>query len=292
MNAMRTIVKRNLLNYVYDPSSVFFSFLSVFILIGVYGVFLGTFQIQEVENAVGAIEGVDWLVNSWLIAGLLTVSSFTVPLSILSNMVIDLEKHIFDDFLVAPIKRSSIVFGYAISAIIIGVIMTTLTFILGELILVFLNGGEWLSLLAHLEVFGWIVLANMTFSALSFFIISLVKSASSVNALNTIIGTLIGFLAGIYVPFAAFSDQVANIFKFNPAAHIVVGIRSVLMDPAIDYVFRGAPEGIEASYTLNYGVVMTWFGETLSSGIIALYLGILLIVFTGLSILRMNAFKR
>ena len=292
MSATFTIVKRNLLNYIYDPSSVFFSFLSVFILIGVYGVFLGTFQVQEVENAVGAIEGVDWLVTSWLIAGLLTVSSFTVPLSILSNMVIDLENRIFDDFLVAPIRRSSIVFGYAISAIIIGVIMTSLTFILGEVILVFLSGGEWLSLLAHTQVFAWIILANMTLSALSFFIISWVKSAASVNALNTIIGTLIGFLAGIYVPFAAFSDQVANIFKFNPAAHIVVGIRSVIMEPAIAYVFEGAPAGIEESYTANYGIVMTWFNETLSNGMIALYLGVLLLVFTGLSILRMNAFKR
>ena len=292
MSATFTIVKRNLLNYIYDPSTVFFSFLSVFILIGVYGVFLGTFQVQEVENAVGAIEGVDWLVTSWLIAGLLTVSSFTVPLSILSNMVIDLENRIFDDFLVAPIRRSSIVFGYAISAIIIGVIMTSLTFILGEVILVFLSGGEWLSLLAHTQVFAWIILANMTLSALSFFIISWVKSAASVNALNTIIGTLIGFLAGIYVPFAAFSDQVANIFKFNPAAHIVVGIRSVIMEPAIAYVFEGAPTGIEESYTANYGIVMTWFNETLSNGMIALYLGVLLLVFTGLSILRMNAFKR
>ncbi len=292
MSATFTIVKRNLLNYIYDPSTVFFSFLSVFILIGVYGVFLGTFQVQEVENAVGAIEGVDWLVTSWLIAGLLTVSSFTVPLSILSNMVIDLENRVFDDFLVAPIRRSSIVFGYAISAIIIGVIMTSLTFILGEVILVFLSGGEWLSLQAHTQVFAWIILANMTLSALSFFIISWVKSAASVNALNTIIGTLIGFLAGIYVPFAAFSDQVANIFKFNPAAHIVVGIRSVIMEPAIAYVFEGAPAGIEESYTANYGIVMTWFNETLSSGMIALYLGVLLLVFTGLSVLRMNAFKR
>jgi len=85
MKSMHTILKRNLLNYIYDPSTVFFSFLSVFILIGVYGVFLGTFQVQQVESSVGTIEGVNWLVNSWLVAGLLTVSSFTVPLSILSG---------------------------------------------------------------------------------------------------------------------------------------------------------------------------------------------------------------
>lgn len=292
MIATFTIVKRNLLNYIYDPSTVFFSFLSVFILIGVYGIFLGTFQVQEVESAVGTIQGVDWLVTTWLIAGLLTVSSFTVPLSILSTMVIDLEKRVFDDFLVAPIKRSSIVFGYAISAVIIGVIMTTLTFFLGELFVVFFNGGEWLSVRAHFVALGWIILANMTLSALSFFIITFVKSAASVNALNTIMGTLIGFLAGIYVPFAAFSEQAGNIFKFNPAAHIVVGIRSVLMEPALSHVFRDAPEGVEALYTANYGVTLTWFGHTLADPMIALYIASLLGIFTGLSIVRMRAFKR
>lgn len=292
MRATLTIVKRNILNYIYDPSSVFFSFLSVFILVGVYAVFLGTFQAQAVQDAVGDIAGVNWLVNSWLIAGLLTVSSFTVPLSILSNMVIDLEKRVFDDFLVAPIKRASIVFGYLLSAILIGVIMTSLTFFLGELVIVLLSGGAWLTLLTHVQVLGWIILANFTLGALSFLIITFVKSTASVNAINTIIGTLIGFLAGIYVPFAAFSESVANVFKFNPAAHIVVGLRTLIMAPALDDVFAGAPDAIRTSYTENYGVVMEWFGMTLSQGAIVLYLSVLALLFLGLSILRLNAFKR
>jgi len=56
MKSMQTILKRNLLNYIYDPSTVFFSFLSVFILIGVYGLFLGTFQVQQVES-LGPLKG-------------------------------------------------------------------------------------------------------------------------------------------------------------------------------------------------------------------------------------------
>ncbi len=292
MKATLTIVRRNLLNYFYDPSNVFFSFLSVFILIGVYGVFLGTFQVQTVEDAVGDIAGVNWLVNSWLIAGLLTVSSFTVPLNILSNMIVDLEKRVFDDFLVAPIRRSSLFLGYLISAILIGLMMTLLTFFLGELVIVFLSDGEFLSLSAHLEIVGWILLANVSLSALSFMIITFVKSVASVNALNTILGTLIGFLAGIYVPFAAFSESVANIFKFNPAAHIVVGLRQVFMDPAIAFVFDGAPASVQETYMINYGVEMTWFSVSFTPLYIALYLVGLTVLFGLISIARMNAFKR
>lgn len=291
MRAIQTIIKRNLLNYIYDPSSVFFSFLSVFILIGVYGVFLGTFQVQGVENAVGEIAGVRWLVNAWILAGLLTVSSFTVPLSILSTMVTDIENNVFDDFLVAPIRRSSIVFGYAISAFLIGSAMTIIAFIFGEGVLL-LSGGSVLSLLAHGQIIGWILLANMTFSALSFFIISFVKSTASVNGLNTIFGTLIGFLAGIYVPFSAFSSTVSNLFKFNPAAHIVVGLRTVIMAPALDFVFEGAPEAAKVRYITNYSVTLEWFDQAFSSGMIILYLGGLTVLFVALSIVRLSAFKR
>ena len=144
MKATLNIIKRNILNYIYDPGSVFFSFLSVFILIVVYGLFLSNLQVDRIQESVGEINGISWLVNSWLVAGLLTVSTFTVPLNILSNMVVDLEKNVFDDFYVAPIKRSSIVFGYTLSAFIIGTIMTMLTFLLGEIVVI-IQGGEWLS---------------------------------------------------------------------------------------------------------------------------------------------------
>jgi multidrug/hemolysin transport system permease protein len=288
---MTTLIRRNLLNYFYDPSSVFFSFLSVLILVGVYTLFLGTLQVNDVQFSVGEIEGVRFMVNSWLIAGLLTVTSFTVPLTISSNMVSDLEKRIFDDFLVAPIKRSSIVFGYAISAFIIGVMMTTLTFILGQVFLI-LTGGTALSLASYGLVMGYILLSSAVFSALSFLMISFIKSTASVNAVNTIVGTLLGFLAGIYVPFAAFSDSVANVLKLNPAAQMVVLFRGVLMEPAMDLVFKNAPTGIQENYMRVYGVSLEIFEVSWPSWWTILYMVGFGVIVLGISILRLNAFKR
>jgi len=291
MKSIQALIKRNLLNYLYDPAAVFFSFLSVLILVGVYILFLGTLQVNDIQFSVGEIEGIRWLVNSWLLAGLLVVTSFTVPLSISSNMVMDLEKKVFDDFLVAPIRRSSIVFGYALSAFIIGVMMTTLTFLVGQVFLVF-TGGEWLSLTEHGRVLSYIVLSNGVFSSLSFLLISFIKSTASVNAVNTIVGTLLGFLAGIYVPFAAFSDSVSNILKLNPAAQLVVLFREALMEGPMTLVFAGAPIGIQENYMDVYGVTLEIFNTAWSNLGIILYstgLGLLMLIF---SIFRLNAFKR
>ena len=291
MNSVKTLIKRNLLNYLYDPSSVFFSFLSVIILVGVYILFLGTLQVNDIQFNVGEIEGIRWLVNSWLLAGLLTVTSFTVPLSISSNMVVDLEKKVFDDFLVAPIKRSSIVLGYAISAFMIGVVMTSLTFLVGQLFLVF-TGGEWLDVISMGWIFIYILLSNAVFSSLSFLMISFIKSTASVNAVNTIVGTLLGFLAGIYVPFAAFSDSVANVLKLNPAAQMVVLFRDTLMQGPMDVVFKDAPAQVQANYMRVYGVNLEIFEVAWPHLWIVLYglgFGLLMMIF---SILRLNAFKR
>lgn len=291
MNSVKTLIKRNLLNYLYDPSSVFFSFLSVIILVGVYILFLGTLQVNDIQFNVGEIEGIRWLVNSWLLAGLLTVTSFTVPLSISSNMVTDLEKRVFDDFLVAPIKRSSIVLGYAISAFMIGVVMTTLTFFVGQVFLV-LTGGEWLGIYSTAWMFIYILLSNAVFSSLSFLMISFIKSTASVNAVNTIVGTLLGFLAGIYVPFAAFSDSVANVLKLNPAAQMVVLFRDILMQGPMDVVFKDAPVHVQANYMRVYGVNLEIFEVAWPHLWIVLYalgFGLLMMI---LSILRLNAFKR
>jgi multidrug/hemolysin transport system permease protein len=291
MKSILTLVKRNLLNYFYDPSAVFFSFLSVFILVGVYTLFLGTLQVNDIEFSVGKIEGISWLVNAWLIAGLLTVTSFTVPLSISSNMVTDLEKRVFDDFLVAPIKRSSIVFGYVLSAFLIGVLMTSLTFMIGQLFLV-LTGGEWLSGMGHVRILAYIVLSNLIFSSLSFLMISFIKSTASVNAVNTIVGTLLGFLAGIYVPFAAFSNQVSNVLKLNPAAQMVVLFRKTLMEGPMELVFNEAPASVQENYMQVYGVILEIFDVEWTNGLIVMYGLAFGAVMLGISIFRLNHYKK
>jgi multidrug/hemolysin transport system permease protein len=291
MKSMISIVRRNLLNYFYDKTSIFFSFLSVFILILVYAVFLGKLQKDGIASQVGDIEGIGYLVDTWLIAGLLSVSSFTVPLAVMSDMVSDLENRIFDDFLVAPIPRRSIVFGYVISSFVIGTIMVTVTFILGQ-IYILTQGGDLYSLLEIVSILLMIMLSTATFSALSFFLISLVRSVNAASTLNTLVGTLIGFFAGIYVPFVAFNETFANILKLNPAAQLVSAFRRLMMQGSLDGVFEGAPAGIREAYEVDYGVVISSFGFDFSLWTTVLYAVVAMALFFFISTLRIKAFKR
>lgn len=291
MNVIYNLVKRNMINYFYDKTSIFFSMLSVFLLILVYVLFLGQLQVNTVIEEVGDIAGIDGLINSWLVTGLIVTSSVTVPMATMSDIVTDRENKVFQDFYVAPIKRSAIVFAYLISSVIIGVMMATLTFLLG-MIYVGVTSGIWISVFSIFQMFVVIILSSTLFASLSFVVLSFVKTTSAAGTINTLIGTMIGFFAGIYVPFGVFSSAfLRQILEVNPAAQVVTLLRSIMMTPYLDIVFEGAPLSSLEGYKEAYGVTTTFFGNSISGLTIGLFIVGWIIIFITLGITRLNAYK-
>ena len=59
---------------------------------------------------------IGWLVNSWIMAGLISVNTVTITLGTYGTIVNDIEYGTNKDFLSSPIKRSHVVLGYIISS--------------------------------------------------------------------------------------------------------------------------------------------------------------------------------
>ena len=136
MNTLYQLVRRNMKLYLRDKASVFFSFLSAIIIILMYALFIGRLQQNGLENEFGDVEGISFLVNTWIMAGVLTVTTVTVPLGILGNMVNDREKGKINDFYTAPIDRKILALSYLISAWIVSFIMVFANMIVGQLYVV------------------------------------------------------------------------------------------------------------------------------------------------------------
>ena len=81
---------RNLKVFFKDKSSVFFSLLAVFIIIGLYALFLGDVWTSSMSD----IAGIRFLMDSWIMAGLLAVTSVTTTMGAYGIMVQDREKKI------------------------------------------------------------------------------------------------------------------------------------------------------------------------------------------------------
>ena len=136
---MITFAKRNLKLFFRDRASVFFSLLAVFIIIGLYVLFLGDMVMMDLEG----IPGARFLMDSWIMAGLMAVTSVTTTMGALGIVVEDRAKGIYKDFHTSPVKRTTLVGGYLISTLVVGVVMSLVALVLSELYIV-VSGGEFL----------------------------------------------------------------------------------------------------------------------------------------------------
>jgi multidrug/hemolysin transport system permease protein len=269
---MIAFAKRNIKLFFRDKSAVFFSLLSVFIIISLYALFLGdvwTNNLTEISNARA-------LIDCWIMAGLIAVTSVTTTMGSFGILVDDKARKISKDFYSSPVKRSHLVAGYVISSFIVGVLMSIVAFILAQIYLLIGSGGM-LSITAIIKSFGLILLSTFTNTAIVLFAVSFFKSQNAFATASTVIGTLIGFLTGIYLPIGNLSGLIQGIIKLFPVSHAVLLFRQVLMEEQLSIAFGHAPEQYLTDFNEMMGVTFSFGDYTLTP-----LVSIIILIITGL----------
>lgn len=290
MTGLQNLIKRNLWVFFRDRSAVFFSFLSVIIIIGLYALFLADTQVKSLKSMVGDTDDIRFLVDSWIMGGLLAVNTVTVSLGALAVMVQDQESKAMRDFMTAPIRRTTIVLSYIISAFIIGVVITVVGLFVMELYIM-IAGGQLLSITAMAKTIGVLLLCVINSTAMLFFVTSFVRSSTAFSTVSTITGTMIGFLAGIYVPIGVLPQGVQYIIQIFPTSHGAVLLRQLFMEVPLAKVFENAPAEVLEEYNKVFGVEFYIGGEPLSDQMMILYLSVVTVVFILLSIWRVRKMR-
>ena len=284
---MKAFVSRNLKVFFRDRASVFFSLLAVFIIIGLYVLFLGDVWLQGLPDMPGA----KYLMDSWIMAGLLAVTSMTTTMGAFGIMVEDRANKLIKDFRASPIRHSQVAGGYILSSFVIGAIMTLLTLVLAELYIVG-GGGQWLSLAALSKVLVLLLISALCNTAMLSFLISFFKSNNAFGTASSIIGTLIGFLTGIYLPIGMLPEGIQFIIKIFPVSHAALLLRQVMMEVPMQTVFAGAPAATVEGFQQEMGVLFKMGDTTMTTWTsVAILLGTAL-VFYALSIWRYSKKSR
>ncbi|MDD2621285.1 MAG: ABC transporter permease [Syntrophomonadaceae bacterium] len=252
---MMNFAKRNIMIFFKDRSAVFFSLLSVFIIIGLYVLFLGDVWVSSLPG----IDNAKYLMNSWIVAGLLAVTSITAAMGAFGIMVEDKTKKIAKDFYASPLKRSSIIGGYLLSSLFIGVIMSIVALVLGEIYII-ASGGELLPAVVVLKLIGVLMITCLANTALVCFMVSFFNSQNAFTTASTIIGTLIGFITGIYLPIGNLPEAVQLVIKIFPLSHGAALLRQIMMDEPISAAFANVPSGYIEGFKEAMGVVYR-FGD-------------------------------
>lgn len=268
---------RHIKNYYRDKLAVFFSFLSIIIMLLIYLLFLGNLydnvpfptEIEKTRFIVGYIMG-----------GVLVVSTLTLSLGVIGTYINDIATKRIDALLASPVKRYKITLSYFISTFILTLILTVAMFFLVMLYLGF--SGYWFTFAEVMLILGTIVLYMFISTPLILLIASFINSMNAFGAVSTIVGTLIGFLCGIYIPLAMLGDFIKSIATVLPFSHMTIHLRRILIG---EDILALMPQEAIKSNSLGY---LTIFGLEVN---IYLLLGIFLVVsllFLFFSYLRMN----
>lgn len=155
MREIKAMTKRNLLIYFRNKSAVFFSILSALILLAIMVVFLGESSSEGLLDALnqygtGTAEenakNASWLVQLWIMGGILGINSVTVSLTAIGAMVEDEERGRLRSFYVTPASRFYLSLGYILSAWVSGMLTVagTLVGFLGGTYIPVASMSEWL----------------------------------------------------------------------------------------------------------------------------------------------------
>ena len=286
MNTALSLTYRNLKLFFRDKASVFFSLLSMLIIVMLYALFLGKIQVQNIEESVGkAIPGAERLVNSWIFAGILAVGTVTVSLGAYGTMVDDAFRP-DQGFCIAHTALAARRRVYDIRRTDIAD-YNLVVFIVAEAYIV-ITGGQLLSPMQMLETLGILCLSIFSFSSLVCFITSYVKSPNAFGALSTILGTMIGFLTGSYVPVGILPGAVVTVIKCIPFTYSALWLRQVFTAEPMQQVFAGAPAQAAKGYADLYGINMYFSDTPILPWMMALIIAVTGVVFFVLSIWRLS----
>lgn len=252
---MLNFAQRNLRVFFRQKSAVFFSLLGVFVVIGLYVLFLGDVWISDFPD----LPEVKALMGTWVIAGIVSITPVTTAMGAFEAMVLDRTQGLNRDFFAAPVKRWKLMGGYMLSAYVVSLIMSLLALLLGTLYILSC-GGEMLTAETLCGTILIIPLSCLCSVALVFFLTSFFSSSAAFATASTVLGTLIGFVTGIYLPVGSLPEAVQWVVKLFPVSHAGALLRQTMLKEPMAVTFGGAPQAAAQEFEELMGVVYN-FGD-------------------------------
>ena len=286
---MITLIKRNLLLYFRDKGNVVLSLISVFIVLGLYFMFLGN-MFESGVNALETFEGrARVLVGGLFMGGAIAVAALTTSLQAMGLMVED-KQNALKDITISPISQTKVTLSYIISSAIVGFIMSVIVFLVAYAYLSvrglpFIGiGGFGLILLTTL-------LTVLCACSMMYFIIMFVKSRGGFTAINSIVGVAGGFIMGAFIFIGMMPGAVQWVIKLFPLSHAVSMFRILLAQGEIEYGLANDPYWLER-YQYETGVLFDFGGFSSTFWFSAGILFATTVLFFGLSLLAHKLRKK
>lgn len=256
------LTARNIKMYLRDKGAVFFSLLSALIVICLMVFFLGDMNIDGIVELLDAFscggqeenkENAELLVLAWTSAGILSINAVSISLAVYSGMIKDRVNGRLNAIYTAPISRLKIALSYIASAWMASVLVCVLTLVITEIYGI-VSGMLPYTFMEHTELLGMIMVNSFVYAAIIYPFALIVRSEGAWSGFFTVIGILVGFLGGIYIPIGSLADSISGVMKCTPIIYGTSMFREVMTRSILDSTFEGIPVEIVEEYREIMGI--------------------------------------
>ena len=292
LRKMRYLTLRNIKIYFKDKMTFLVSLITPLILLVLFIAFLkSTYE----DSILSIIQGfdldqslIDALTGGWLFSSVLATSCITVAFCS-GMMVIDKINRANIDFMVSPVKKSTLQLSYVLANLFSTFIITFVLLIVGLIYLACV--GFYITFVDILLIVFGIIITSLFGTILANIIWTFTHSQGVVSGVCTLVSALYGFICGAYMPISTMGQGMQYFVSLLPGTYATVLFRQGFLNSVLNRMRETLPQGMINGIASGFDVKMSFFGHDVSTLALILVISISTIVLLGV-FLFINKFKK
>lgn len=292
LRKMRYLTLRNIKLYFKDKMTFLVSLITPLILLVLFIAFLkSTYE----DSILSIIQGfdldqslIDAFTGGWLFSSVLATSCITIAFCS-GMMVIDKINRANIDFMVSPVKKSTLQLSYVLANLFSTFIITFVLLIVGLIYLACV--GFYITFVDILLIVFGIIITSLFGTILANIIWTFTHSQGVVSGVCTLVSALYGFICGAYMPISAMGQGMQYFVSLLPGTYATVLFRQGFLNSVLNRMRETLPQGMINGIASGFDVKMSFFGHDVSTLALILVISISTIVLLGV-FLFINKFKK
>lgn len=292
LRKMSYLTLRNIKLYFKDKMTFLVSLITPLILLVLFIAFLkSTYE----DSILSIIQGfdldqslIDAFTGGWLFSSVLATSCITIAFCS-GMMVIDKINRANIDFMVSPVKKSTLQLSYVLANLFSTFIITFVLLIVGLIYLACV--GFYITFVDILLIVFGIIITSLFGTILANIIWTFTHSQGVVSGVCTLVSALYGFICGAYMPISAMGQGMQYFVSLLPGTYATVLFRQGFLNSVLNRMRETLPQGMINGIASGFDVKMSFFGHDVSTLALILVISISTIVLLGV-FLFINKFKK
>lgn len=286
------LTSRNIKLYFKDKMTFLVSLITPLILLVLFIAFLkSTYESSLISITQGFNldqKLIDAFTGGWLFSSVLATSCITVAFCS-GIMVIDKINRANIDFMVSPVKKSTLQLSYVLANLLSTLIVTFVLLVVGLVYLACV--GFYISFVDLLLIIFGIVVTSLFGTLLANIIWTFTHSQGVVSGVCTLVSALYGFICGAYMPINTMGAGMQGFVSLLPGTYATVLFRQGFLNGVLKEMGKTLPNEMIEGIASGFDVKMSFFGHDVSTLALILVITISTLVLLGIFLL-INSLKK